>query len=68
MCIRDSGSALLTDESQKVTVQLQNGTAVIPQGADTVSYTHLDVYKRQTGVKESLDRWHRRLKLYGAFV
>lgn len=30
----DSGSALLTDESQKVTVQLQNGTAVIPQGAD----------------------------------
>lgn len=29
----DSGSALLTDESQKVTVQLQNGTAVIPQGA-----------------------------------
>lgn len=29
-----SGSALLTDESQKVTVQLQNGTAVIPQGAD----------------------------------
>ena len=30
----DSGSALLTAESQKVTVQLQNGTAVIPQGAD----------------------------------
>lgn len=30
----DSGSALLADESQKVTVQLQNGTAVIPQGAD----------------------------------
>lgn len=30
----DSDSALLTDESQKVTVQLQNGTAVIPQGAD----------------------------------
>lgn len=30
----DSGSALLTDESQKVTVQLQNGIAVIPQGAD----------------------------------
>lgn len=30
----DSGSALLTYESQKVTVQLQNGTAVIPQGAD----------------------------------
>lgn len=30
----DSGSALLTDEPQKVTVQLQNGTAVIPQGAD----------------------------------
>ena len=25
----DSGSALLTDESQKVTVQLQNGTADI---------------------------------------
>lgn len=30
----DSGSALLADESQKVKVQLQNGTAVIPQGAD----------------------------------
>lgn len=30
----DSGSVLLADESQKVTVQLQNGTAVIPQGAD----------------------------------
>lgn len=30
----DSGSALLANESQKVTVQLQNGTAVIPQGAD----------------------------------
>lgn len=30
----DSGSVLLADESQEVTVQLQNGTAVIPQGAD----------------------------------
>ena len=47
----DSGSALLTDESQKVTVQLQNGTAVIPQGADIETAKALVVNADEVDVK-----------------
>ena len=53
MCIRDSAKAALGEEGQKVyasmtPLQRMADPAEIGAAAASVSYTHLDVYKRQS--------------------
>ena len=45
MCIRDSVSYVVTDP--KGTIIVECGKMLVNGGYRTVSYTHLDVYKRQ---------------------
>ena len=48
MCIRDSTTAVARgDLSRKITMDVKGEILELKNTINTVSYTHLDVYKRQ---------------------
>ena len=53
MCIRDSSYALDCIEAELVNIKNKHGKRVAYISIRTVSYTHLDVYKRQLLYKKA---------------
>ena len=63
MCIRDSlwssHTALTLEEKKVLTIQIiqQNPDFGVKFGIEPVSYTHLDVYKRQAQYSQRPEEW-----------